>query len=161
MTNLVFSHEPCIESPSRMNSVRESTCHRMLAYFGLSLLRTSLFWLPLVATRSRAKNGQQAGPDRAQVLIVHGAWWQAYGDGRLPLHLDLGCGKGRMLLEMAKLHPQRNFLGMSRFRGCCPRRAPCLQRPWCPCLLASARLGSVDALGLTPAQDGAQLHVRA
>ena len=39
-------------------------------------------------------------------------WETVYADTALPLHVDLGCGKGRMLLEMAKLHPERNFLGV-------------------------------------------------
>ena len=42
---------------------------------------------------------------------MHAGAWQVYGDASLPLHMDMGCGKGRMLLEMAKRHPERNFLG--------------------------------------------------
>ena len=29
-----------------------------------------------------------------------------------PLHLDIGCGRGRFLMEMAALHPRRNHLGL-------------------------------------------------
>ncbi len=29
-----------------------------------------------------------------------------------PLHLDLGCARGRFLMDMAALHPQRNQLGL-------------------------------------------------
>jgi len=31
---------------------------------------------------------------------------------RLPLHLDVGCARGRFILRMAKLEPDRNFLGV-------------------------------------------------
>jgi len=30
----------------------------------------------------------------------------------LPLHLDVGCARGRFILRMAKLEPDRNFLGV-------------------------------------------------
>ena len=29
-----------------------------------------------------------------------------------PLHLDIGCARGRFLMDMARLHPQRNHLGL-------------------------------------------------
>jgi len=31
-----------------------------------------------------------------------------------PLELDLGCGKGRFLLERARTHPEANFIGIDR-----------------------------------------------
>lgn len=34
-----------------------------------------------------------------------------------PLILDLGCGDGTFLLEMAKRHPEQNFLGTERLLG--------------------------------------------
>lgn len=37
-------------------------------------------------------------------------------DGR-PLEIDLGCGDGRFLLEMAARHPERDFLGVERLLG--------------------------------------------
>ncbi len=39
----------------------------------------------------------------------------AYGTG--PLEIDLGCGDGDFLLEMAARHPDRRFLGIERLRG--------------------------------------------
>ncbi|MGI9090922.1 MAG: tRNA (guanosine(46)-N7)-methyltransferase TrmB [Gemmatimonadaceae bacterium] len=30
----------------------------------------------------------------------------------LPLHLDVGCARGRFLLKMAEIEPERNFLGV-------------------------------------------------
>lgn len=34
-----------------------------------------------------------------------------------PLHLDVGCARGRFLMAMAQLHPERNFLGVEIRRG--------------------------------------------
>lgn len=37
-------------------------------------------------------------------------------DGR-PIEVDLGCGDGRFLMEMARHHPERDFLGVERLLG--------------------------------------------
>ncbi len=34
-----------------------------------------------------------------------------------PLEADIGCGEGAFLLEMARRHPERNFLGTERLLG--------------------------------------------
>ncbi len=34
-----------------------------------------------------------------------------------PMELDIGCGDGRFLIEMARQHPERNFLGLERLLG--------------------------------------------
>ena len=39
-------------------------------------------------------------------------WEKVYADVSQPLHLDIGCGRGRFLLKMAQLQPERNFLGL-------------------------------------------------
>jgi tRNA (guanine-N7-)-methyltransferase len=39
-------------------------------------------------------------------------WNQVYSNLSQPLHLDLGCGRGRFLLEIASLYPEINFLGI-------------------------------------------------
>lgn len=36
----------------------------------------------------------------------------AFSDPTLPLHLDIGCARGRFLLRMAKAEPRWNFLGV-------------------------------------------------
>lgn len=38
-------------------------------------------------------------------------WGKVYADP-MPLHLDIGCAKGRFLLRMATLEPNWNFLGL-------------------------------------------------
>jgi tRNA (guanine-N7-)-methyltransferase len=39
-------------------------------------------------------------------------WHQVYGDLSQPLHLDIGCGWGRFLLNMATIVPDWNYLGL-------------------------------------------------
>jgi tRNA (guanine-N7-)-methyltransferase len=39
-------------------------------------------------------------------------WSRLYSDLDRPLHLDVGCGKGRFLLQMAQVQPVWNFLGL-------------------------------------------------
>jgi tRNA (guanine-N7-)-methyltransferase len=39
-------------------------------------------------------------------------WADVFSDARLPLHLDIGCGKGDFVREMAGLVPDWNFLGL-------------------------------------------------
>lgn len=38
-------------------------------------------------------------------------------EGERPLEVDLGCGDGSFLLEMARQHPERSFLGVERLLG--------------------------------------------
>ena len=37
---------------------------------------------------------------------------ETFANPDLPLHLDIGCARGRFLLQMAELFPARNFLGI-------------------------------------------------
>lgn len=39
-------------------------------------------------------------------------WQQIYANPNLFLHLDIGCARGKFLLEMAQLYPDTNFLGI-------------------------------------------------
>jgi tRNA (guanine-N7-)-methyltransferase len=39
-------------------------------------------------------------------------WTKVYDDLSLPIHLDLGCARGKFLLEMAQIEPKTNFLGV-------------------------------------------------
>lgn len=39
-------------------------------------------------------------------------WEKIYAAPTQPLHLDIGCGKGRFLLNMADWEPEWNFLGL-------------------------------------------------
>jgi tRNA (guanine-N7-)-methyltransferase len=39
-------------------------------------------------------------------------WNQVYQDMTQPIHLDIGCARGKFLLQMAQLSPEINFLGV-------------------------------------------------
>ena len=43
--------------------------------------------------------------------------WQRHFPIPRPLHVDVGAGKGRFLLERARTHPEVNFLGIERMLG--------------------------------------------
>jgi tRNA (guanine-N7-)-methyltransferase len=47
-----------------------------------------------------------------QTPIESPDWEKVFADPTLPLHLDIGCGRGRFLLEMAQLKSSWNFLGL-------------------------------------------------
>lgn len=42
---------------------------------------------------------------------------EIFADTGRPLEVDLGCGDGSFLAEMAAAHPERNFLGVERLGG--------------------------------------------
>ena len=39
-------------------------------------------------------------------------WETIYSNLAQPLHLDIGCARGKFLLKMAPLYPEINFLGI-------------------------------------------------
>ena len=43
-----------------------------------------------------------------------GDWGQLFQNDA-PLYLEIGCGKGRFITEMADLHPENNYIGIERF----------------------------------------------
>lgn len=43
-----------------------------------------------------------------------GCWRQTFGNIR-PIHIEIGMGKGRFLLQMAAAHPDINYIGMERY----------------------------------------------
>lgn len=43
-----------------------------------------------------------------------GKWNEVFGVKR-PLFLEVGMGKGRFLMDMARLHPERNFVGIEMY----------------------------------------------
>ncbi len=47
-----------------------------------------------------------------QVAIAPPDWAEIYGDCDRSLHLDIGCGRGKFLSQMAQAQPEWNFLGL-------------------------------------------------
>lgn len=42
-----------------------------------------------------------------------GKWAEFFGNSN-PIHVELGMGKGRFVMDMARLHPEINFIGIER-----------------------------------------------
>jgi tRNA (guanine-N7-)-methyltransferase len=47
-----------------------------------------------------------------QIAAAPPDWQEIYTHLHQPLHLDIGCGRGMFLLQMAEQSPDRNFLGL-------------------------------------------------
>lgn len=53
-------------------------------------------------------------------LVVHepekqkGNWQQVFGNDH-PVHIEIGMGKGRFICEMAKTHPDINYIGIEKY----------------------------------------------
>ena len=53
-------------------------------------------------------------------LVVHepekqkGNWQQVFGNDH-PIHIEIGMGKGRFICEMAKTHPDINYIGIEKY----------------------------------------------
>nr|MCR5717177.1 tRNA (guanosine(46)-N7)-methyltransferase TrmB [Lachnospiraceae bacterium] len=43
-----------------------------------------------------------------------GAWAQEFQNDH-PIHIEIGMGKGRFLMDMAKAHPEINYIGIEKF----------------------------------------------
>ena len=41
--------------------------------------------------------------------------WNNYFGNNNPIHIEIGMGKGRFLMELAKLHPEINYIGIERY----------------------------------------------
>ncbi|OKH26759.1 tRNA (guanosine(46)-N7)-methyltransferase TrmB [Hydrococcus rivularis NIES-593] len=63
---------------------------------------------------ARVRVRQHVNPlsHKYQTPIPPPNWYQIYASVTQPLHLDIGCARGKFLLQMAHLHPQINFLGV-------------------------------------------------
>ncbi len=43
-----------------------------------------------------------------------GCWRQVFGN-KHPIHIEIGMGKGRFIMDMAKRHPEINYIGIERY----------------------------------------------
>lgn len=50
--------------------------------------------------------------DKYQTAIAPPQWCQVFAHPEQPLHIDIGCGKGIFVTQMATLQPDWNFLGL-------------------------------------------------
>jgi tRNA (guanine-N7-)-methyltransferase len=62
----------------------------------------------------RVRVRQHVNPlgQKYQTPVIPPDWSKIYANLNQPLHLDIGCGKGRFLWQFAQLQPQENFLGL-------------------------------------------------
>lgn len=63
-------------------------------------------------TRVRVRQHVNPLSQSYQKPIAPPDWSQVYSDWSKPLHLDIGCGWGRFLLQMAQVAPEWNYLGL-------------------------------------------------
>lgn len=84
---------------------------------------------------------------------------EVFPNSSRPLEIDLGCGEGSFLVEMARLYPQRDFLGVERLLGRVTKTARKIQAAG----LTNAkvmRLDSSYAVGwLLPTAGVSRLHL--
>ena len=45
---------------------------------------------------------------------MKGKWHEKFGNNN-PIHIEIGMGKGRFIMDMARLHPEINFVGIEKF----------------------------------------------
>lgn len=64
--------------------------------------------MPIVRVREHVNPLSQ----KYQTPVTAPPWDTVYATVAQPLHLDIGCGRGRFLLEMAQAQPDWNFLGL-------------------------------------------------
>lgn len=43
-----------------------------------------------------------------------GSWRSVFGNDR-PIHIEIGMGKGRFIMDMAKAHPDINYIGIEKY----------------------------------------------
>ena len=47
---------------------------------------------------------------------LKGKWHDFLGNNN-PIHIEVGMGKGRFLMDLARLHPEINYIGIERYTG--------------------------------------------
>ena len=53
--------------------------------------------------------------------------WHDFFENENPIHIEVGMGKGRFIIDMAKLHPEINYIGIEKSRS----RQSSSFRIWC------------------------------
>jgi tRNA (guanine-N7-)-methyltransferase len=66
----------------------------------------------LILARVRVRQHVNPLCSKFQVSLIPPEWTKIYTNLTLPLHLDIGCARGRFLWQMAQLEPKWNFLGL-------------------------------------------------
>lgn len=69
--------------------------------------------------RIRKKNWTEDELENSRFLIhepekYKGRWKEKFGNDN-PLHIEVGCGKGKFVAEMSKANPDINYIGIEKF----------------------------------------------
>jgi tRNA (guanine-N7-)-methyltransferase len=84
---------------------------------------------------------------------------EIFEDPSKPFEIDLGCGDGEFLVEMAAHYPERNFLGVERLIGRIEKTAKMIKQSG----LTNARVLRLESLytiaWLLPQQSVSRLHL--
>lgn len=84
---------------------------------------------------------------------------EIFGRHDVPLELDLGCGDGSFLIDLAAHHPERNFLGVERLAGRVEKTAKRIRQAG----LSNARVLRLDTTyvvaWLLPASSASRVHL--
>lgn len=62
-----------------------------------------------------AKDAITESPYVVQNPAEHKGSWNEVFPKDQPLHIEVGMGKGRFLMDMAKLHPETNYVGIEMY----------------------------------------------
>ena len=65
-----------------------------------------------VSRRARVREHVNPLAKKYSVAIAPPVWTDIYADWSKPLSLDIGCARGRYILQMSQLRPDWNFLGL-------------------------------------------------
>ena len=66
-----------------------------------------------------AKDAITESPYVVQNPAEHKGSWNEVFPKDQPLHIEVGMGKGRFLMDMAKLHPETNYVGIEMYEFMC------------------------------------------
>ena len=62
-----------------------------------------------------ANEAVAASPYCIQNAAEHRGQWHAFFENNHPIHIEIGMGKGRFLMDLAALHPEINYIGIERY----------------------------------------------
>jgi hypothetical protein len=93
-------------------SAIETPLHRSVQTCSVYHLSCKLNLQEWQARRVRVR--QHVNPFKKSLQIKHGPlpWAEVFKDPLRPMVVDVGCGYGRFLLQLARTHPQYNCLGL-------------------------------------------------
>ncbi len=81
--------------------------------------KASNYWLENDMRLRNVKHAKHTIEDNSNIVILDprskkGEWNQVF-ENENPIHLEIGCGKGRFIYELAKRNPNTNYIGIEKF----------------------------------------------